>query len=123
MLSLPYKLAIATLIFVCIFLGFSVISLRTLNASLTETNGKLSSEIAEVKANIELQNKAVDEMKVRTEAYRSKLAAAKTKNEESQKELEKSLEEIKQLKLPKDCEGKFEVLKQELTKSVAGWKQ
>ncbi len=122
MLSLPYKIAAVALLLVCVFLGFSVISLKALNSSLTEANGKLSSEIAEVKANIELQNKAVEDMERRTKAYRTKLAEAKTKNEESQKDLEKSLKEIEQLKLPKECDGKFEVLKQELIKSARGWK-
>lgn len=122
MLSLPYKIAAVALLLVCVFLGFSVISLKALNSSLTEANGKLSSEIAEVKANIELQNRAVEDMEKRTKAYRTKLAEAKTKNEESQKDLEKSLREIEQLKLPKECDGKFEVLKQELIKSARGWK-
>jgi predicted RND superfamily exporter protein len=122
MLSLPYKLLILALGAICIFLGISVVSLRTLNNSLMETNGKLTSEISELRSNIDLQNKAIGVMEERTAAYRAKLAEAKTRNEESQKKLEKSLEEIRVLKLPKDCDGKVEVLKQELMKSATGWK-
>lgn len=106
----------------CIFLAISVVSLKHTKASLLEKNGALEAEVATVRAEIKLQNDAVDQLKRETEEYKTKLGKAYAKNEESKKELTKRLAEIEQLKLPVQCNGKIETLKQELIKSSAGWK-
>jgi len=116
-----YKLATVVLLPVCVFLFIGIWAVRANNTKLTEENDGLRQNIAEIKGKVSVQNQAIDELQKSTEAYKAKLAAAKAKNEESQRKLEQSLEEVRKLKLPKDCDGKVRVLKDELVKSVAGW--
>ena len=120
--DIVYKAAAIVLVPMLIVMGIYIFALRAANSHLTTKNGELEARVATLVAEIKVQNDAVKVLEEKTLEYKAKLKQAYAKNEESQKELTKRLNEINNLKLPAECNGKIDVLKDEVIKAVKGWK-